>query len=124
MSFDSLLRHTLVIERAYGEDGADVDADPDLDDYGQPIRTFLALATVRGLIQPASAREIAASSQAGAEVADHTIFIRPRDITTADRIRSGGKLYQLLSIKDGGGQGRHLELGAREIASTAVVVGS
>jgi hypothetical protein len=79
--------HSLSIERPYGVDGIDVDADTDLDEYGQPTRTFSELAAVPGLIQPKTAREIALASQAGAAIGNHTIFLGRQDLTTADRIR-------------------------------------
>lgn len=123
MSFAGLLRHKLIIERPYQVFDA---GDPALDDYGQPVRQYETLAHVRGLVQPRSAREQAARevalvSQAGAAISDHTIFLLPTDLTTADRIRydpDDGRSYEVMSIRDGGGQGHHLEVGARLITSS------
>jgi hypothetical protein len=75
VSFDSRLMHTLVIERATS--GAE-------DDYGHPARTYATLATVNGLVQPKSYREVALQSQAGAVVSSHTAFLRPTDLQEAD----------------------------------------
>lgn len=118
--------HALSIERAYGSDGIDVDTDADLDDYGQPTRTFAELAAVPGLIQPKTAREIALASQAGAAIGNHTIFLDRRDLTTADRIRDvtdddAGPLYQVLGVRDFNFGGLpHLEVDAVRITSSDV----
>lgn len=115
MSFASLLRHTLVIERPYQDDS-------NLDDYGQPVREYIELATVKGLIQPlstaaAAAREVQLVSQGGAALTDHTIFLAPTDVTTADRIVHEGRYFEINAIRDGGGQGHHLEVAARLVTS-------
>ena len=128
MSFAGLLRHALVIERPFVT--LDGGGDPVLDDYGQPVREFEVLADVRGLVQPMSnrgAREVALISQAGAAISDHTIFLSPTDLTTADRIRhepDDGRRYEVIGIDDAGGQGHHLEVAARLITSPAEEVGS
>ena len=109
MSFDSLLRHKLAVERATS--GAD-------DGYGQPTRTYATLATFRGRIEPKSAlaraaREVALVSQAGAVVSDHTLYTRPRDLRAADRIRfdpSDGRLFEITGIRDPAGAGHHLSV--------------
>jgi head-tail adaptor len=122
--------HALSIERPYGSDGADAGSDPDVDDYGQPTRTFTELAAVRGLIQPKSQREVALTSQAGAVVGDHTIFLARRDLTTADRIRDvtesdSGPLYEIVGIRDFNfGALAHLEVDARRTDSATLAVGS
>jgi head-tail adaptor len=122
--------HSLSIERPYGADGLDADSDPDVDAYGQPTRTFAILAAVRGLIQPKTQREMALSTEAGAAIGDHTIFLGRRDITTADRIRDvtdsdAGPLYQVVGIRDFNfGNLAHLEVDARRVISDAMVVGS
>ena len=122
--------HTLSIERPHGADGVDVDTDVDLDEYGQPVRSFTELAEVPGLVQPKTAREIALASQAGAAIGNHTIFLARRDLTTADRIRdvtesASGPLYQVLAVRDFNfGQLAHLEVDAQRVASDAVTVGS
>lgn len=105
MSFDRLLVHSLVIERA--TPGA-------VDDYNQPTLTWATLATVPGLIQPKSAREIAQLNETGAVRATHTAYLRPTDINEADRITiaAGGMAgtYQIDGIQDAAGHGHHLEI--------------
>jgi head-tail adaptor len=122
--------HSLSIERPYGVDGIDVDSDTDLDEYGQPTRSFTELAAVPGLIQPKTAREIALASQAGAAIGNHTIFLGRQDLTTADRIRDvtedqAGPVYQVIGVRDFNFGGLpHLEVDAVRIASADVAVGS
>ena len=102
MSFDALLIHKLAVERATS--GA-------LDEYGQPARTYATLATFRGRIEPKSAREVAALSQGGAVVSDHTLRTRPRDLRESDRIRfdpTDGRLFEITGIRDMAGARHHL----------------
>ena len=102
MSFDRLLIHKLAVERATS--GA-------LDEYGQPSRTYATLATFRGRIEPKSAREVAALSQGGAVVSDHTLRTRPRDLRESDRIRfdpADGRLFEITGIRDMAGARHHL----------------
>jgi hypothetical protein len=102
MSFEGLLIHSLVVERATS--GA-------LDEYGQPSRTYATLATFRGRIEPKSAREVAQLNGAGVVVSDHTLYARPRDLRESDRIRfepADGQLYEITGIRDSAGAGHHL----------------
>ena len=102
MSFDALLIHKLAVERATS--GA-------LDEYGQPTRSYATLATFRGRIEPKSAREVAALSQGGAVVSDHTLRTRPRDLRESDRIRfdpTDGRLFEITGIRDMAGARHHL----------------
>ena len=104
MSFDSRLIHSLVIERA--TPGA-------VDEYNQPTLTWTTLATVPGLVQPKRAREVAQLNETGAVRATHTIYLRPTDVTEADRIRvvtGPPGTYQLDGIRDAAGLGHHLEI--------------
>lgn len=120
------LIHTLIIERPFGVDD-DLNLETDVDEWGQPIRTFdTDYATVQGLIQPKTAREEALVSQAGAEAGDHTIYMLRRDLTTADRIRdAAGTLYEITGIRDYNfGSLAHLAVDARRVTSAAVEVGS
>lgn len=108
MSFDTRLRHTLVVKRAT--------ADGTVDDYGQPVTTVTTAATVKGLVQPRSAREVALASQAGAAVSQHVGYLRPlAGLTTADWLEVDGIRYDVLTIADAGGLGHHLELGLRRV---------
>jgi hypothetical protein len=118
--------HTLVIERPFGVD-VDLDATVDVDQYGQPVRTFdTTFATVKGLIQPKTDREIALASQAGADVGDHTIYMARTDITTSDRLRAtDGSVYQVRGIRDHNfGNLAHMAIDAQRVQSAALVVGS
>lgn len=94
MTFHDRLIHTLLIERSTS--GA-------LDTYGQPAQTWSALATVPGLVLPKTAREMALTSQQGAEIADHTVFMEITDVTAADRVRlvpDDGRIFELTAVKN------------------------
>ena len=108
MSFDALLRHTLVVKRNA--------ATGVLDDYGQPVTAETTVATVAGLVQPRSAREVALASQAGVVIGQHVGYLRAlAGLTTADWLEVGGVRYDVVSIADAGGIGHHLELGLRRV---------
>ena len=115
MSFDRLLRHTLTVKRtAPVTDGSGA---PVLDEYRQPVMAATTVATVPGLVQPRSAREVALASQAGAAIGDHVGYLRPlAGLTTRDWLEVGGARYDIVSVYDAGGQGHHLELGLRRIS--------
>jgi hypothetical protein len=82
-----------------------------LDDYGQPVTAETTVATVRGLVQPRSAREVALASQAGAVIGTHVGYLAPlAGLTTADWIEHGGVRFDILSMPDAAGLGHHLEL--------------
>lgn len=124
------LVHTLTVERPFGVDD-DANLAVDLDEWGQPVREYdLDHATIRGLIQPKTDREIAAVSQAGSEVGDHTIYVLRQDLTTRDRLRdttSGGSggLYEIVGIRDYNfGSLAHLAVDARRVSAPAVEIGS
>ncbi len=86
-----LLPHTLVIERSTA--GA-------VDTWNQPSYSYADLATVPGLVDPKSALEVAQANQAGAVVGDYTIYVHSTvDLTEADRIRYGGREYEILGIR-------------------------
>lgn len=108
----NLFRHVLVIERA--TPGA-------ADDYNQPTRTYATLATVPGLIQPKTAREVAQGNEAGAVVSTHTAYLRPTDVQPSDRLRiaAGGMAgtYQIDGVRNAAGLGHHLEIDCRQVMS-------
>lgn len=111
MGFDTLLIHRLAIERA--TEGA-------VDDQNMPAQTWTTLAEVAGLIQPKSALETRQLNEAGVVVSTHTIYLRPTDITAADRIRAvtgPPGTYQLDGIRDAAGMGHHLEIDAQMVAA-------
>ena len=120
MSFDSLLTHTVTIRRVY-----DLGTD---DEYGQPLTTEADLATVKAAVQPRSEREVATVHQAGPAIADHVIFLRPTDVTTADVIVHDPVVcgltndlplcrFQLVGTPLAAGLGHHLELDAVLVAA-------
>lgn len=124
------LIHTLTVERPFGVDD-DAPSGVDVDDYGQPVLEYdNTFATVKGLIQPKTDREIAAVSQAGTNVGDHTIYLLRGDITTRDRLRDvttggTGKLYEIVGIRDFNfGALAHLAVDARRVDAPDVAVGS
>ena len=125
--------HTVVIERAFGVDD-DADLETDVDDYGQPVREYdTDFATVRALIQPKTNREtgeVALVTQGGAEIADHTIYMLRRDISTRDRLRDAttggtGYRYEIVGIRDYNfGALAHLAIDAKRVSSPDLAVGS
>ena len=106
MAIESRYIHTLVVKRAVSTDV--------LTAYGQPVVVETTVATVRGLIQPRRAREVALASQEGADIGDLCGYMDPLPgLTTRDWIERDGLRYDILSIADAGGVGHHLELGLR-----------
>lgn len=82
-----------------------------IDDYGQPVSAPAILATVDGLIQPRSAREVALLSQGGAVVSSHVGFMWPlAGLTTACWIELDGVRYDITGIHDEAGQAHHVKL--------------
>lgn len=119
MSFISLLNQALIVERPYST--LDGFGDVVVDDYGQPVRNEQTLIAVKGRIEPKDARftsEQPLISQAGVILADHTIYLLPMDLTTADRIRrepDDGLRFEVVAIRDAGGQHHHLEVDAHVV---------
>jgi len=104
MSFDDRLIHSLVVRRNVPT-GA-------VDDYGQPVTAETTVATVAGLVQPRSAREVTLASQAGAAIGTHVGYLRPlAGLTTHDWIEHDGQRYDVVSVADAAGLNHHLELG-------------
>jgi head-tail adaptor len=105
MSYDSLLRHTVVIERA---------TDGPVDEYNTPSQVWAQLAVVPALIQPRSARERIQLNEAGAVAADYRVFMRPTDILESDHLicqdPGAEGIYEISFVADAGGQARSLEL--------------
>ena len=111
MSFDDRLVHALVIERA--TEGA-------VDDYNQPARTWAPLATIRGLVTPKSALEVAQFNQAGATVSTYTIYLRPTDLKASDWIRfepDDGRRFEIDGVRDAAGLGHHFECDAHLVVA-------
>lgn len=121
MGFGDRLIHQVIVERfVVTLDGSD---DPVLDDYGQPVGEWRDLALIPALVQPKSATEMAASHEAGAPLSDHTIYMFPRDITTADRIRFAsdapdvGPHYNVVGVRDAAGITHHYEVDATMVGT-------
>ena len=109
MAISSRYRHTLVVKRLTA--GATTDA------YGQPVTSESTVTSVPGLVQPRSAREVAAASQAGASIGNHVAYLDPLPgLLTGDWLEVDGLRYDILSIADAGGVGHHLELGLRLVS--------
>jgi head-tail adaptor len=120
VSFASLLRHSLVIERFYPGVVAATSTVPEhpvLDDYGQPVYAWATFLTVAGLIQPRSATEVAVQSQGGATMTDAVAYVEPCAVLARDRIRlasdTSGPWYEITGVRDAAGHGHHLELDCR-----------
>jgi hypothetical protein len=119
MSFAALLVHSLaIVEPVY--EATD-------DDYGQPEADDPAVSLVQGMVQPKTAREMALTSQAGAELSDHTIFLLPRRIAAGawigdadtDGVLAGGRRFDITGIRSiEFGSVPHLEVDAHLVGST------
>jgi len=94
-----------------------------LDDYGQPADgTPVETTGILGLVQPRAAREMDDHRSAGAEVADHVIFLPiGTDVDSTDAFEKDGERYEILGVRrfDFGGLA-HLEVDARRVAGTEV----
>lgn len=125
MSIGSRLTHTVSIART------STSTDPnDDDEFGQPTTTE-TYETVKAAIQPKKAEEIALTTQAGAVVSDHRIYLLPTSISTADAIIHEAQAcpmspdlpdarYEITSVPDAAGLGHHLELESKLIGDIAV----
>lgn len=129
MSFDSLLTHTVHIER-------DVDTGSE-DEYGQPTSRTETGENFKAAIQPRSAREMALLTQAGAPLSDHSIFMRARLLSQADKIVHDSTIcalpetrdlptatFEIDGIRNAAGLGHHLEVDARLVGTDFTVAGS
>lgn len=112
--------HSLTIERIEYDD--DVEA---RDDDGQPVAST-ATSTVRGLVQPRTAREIEDSRSAGSEVADHVIFLPAgTDVRHADRIVYGTRRFNLTGVRPYEyGNLTHIAVDARLVTATPTTEGA
>lgn len=105
------------------------DDEPVLDDYGQPVRVASTIATnVPAGIQPKGSREVADISQAGVVPSTHTIYLLPRDISTADAIVHDASAcpmttdlpdgtYNVTGLRDEVGAAHHIRIDAQLIGS-------
>jgi hypothetical protein len=121
MLYDRLIHHLLVVRTP---------RDPlNEDDYGQPELETAVETPVTGLIQPKTAREVLAASEAGADVGDYTIFLPLNtDLIGADFIRYAGdttRRYEVRGIRPFNfGNLAHLEVDARMVQGSNEEVGS
>lgn len=110
MGIESRYRHSLVVKRLVAT-GA-------LDDYSQPIMAETTVATVPGLLQPRSAREIAQANQAGAVIGEFVAYMDPlASLTTDCWLELAGVRYDVVTIADAAGLGHHYEVGLRRVSS-------
>lgn len=110
MSFVARLIHPLTLAIPHGAG---------TDEYGQPVAGEVEMVPLQGLVQPKDAREIALVSEAGAEIADHTIFLLPRDIPTgAWFVDAAGARLDVRGVRRFAfGRSPHLEIDARLVRS-------
>jgi hypothetical protein len=114
MSFSGRLIHSLTITTPTTEVGGE------LDDYGQPEEGEPTVVTCQGLVQPKNAREIAQSNQAGAVIADYTIFLERQEVSTAAYIEWDGARFEVMAVRDFNfGTAPHLEVDCRRVAASA-----
>lgn len=107
-------RHSLVVKRRVA--AVDGQGHAVLDDYHQPTYGTTTVATVAGLVQPRTAREMAALSQAGASVSDHVGYMAPlASLGTDCWIEVAGIRFDVVSIADAAGLGHHYEVGLRRV---------
>lgn len=133
MSFASLLDHRVSLVRQVSVLDT---GEPTYDEYNQPITADATIANIPAAVQPKTAREVAAFSQAGVALADYTVFMGLLDVTTADAIVHDpddcpkvndlpSAWFQLVGIRNPTGRGHHLSLDAKLVGSPlAGAVGS
>lgn len=88
---------------------------PGQDDYGQPIDAWTPLFTTFAAVEPLTGREYIAAAAMQSEV---SLRIRLRfrpgvDLTSADRVRHDGKIYNIVSVIDRRAAHREIELMCR-----------
>lgn len=94
------------------------------DEYNHPTAGTPAVALVMGNVQPRKAREIALSTNAGAELADYRIYLPTQDIPESGAwIRDepdAGRRYDIVGVEPlRFGREPHLEILARLVTSEA-----
>lgn len=135
MSFDSLLQHRVTIERPVVQMDGDEIVTTEFGQY-ETERAVLATA-VPAQVQPLrqiarTLREVIQTNDAGVVVGDYRIYMRPRDISTADLIAfddvadwvlagvygaTEDTRLEVLAIRNAAGRNHHLELEARVIVA-------
>lgn len=92
------------------------------DDYGQPAEGTPVETGMKALIQPQRSREQDDHRSAGAEIADHVIFVPVMDLETSDYfIDADGSKYHIVGIRrfEFGGLA-HYEVDTRRVDGTTV----
>lgn len=130
MSFASRLVHWVSIVESSKGDAEDTD---DLDEYGHAEDGPDVVTTIRALIQPRRAEEVAAISQAGVEVSDYIVYMESRalagnaylvDATAAGPV-SGGRRFDVVGVRDFAfGRSPHLEVDVKLRGATEAPIGS
>ena len=118
MSFASRLIHSLAI--------VEPTTTGVLDDYGQPVASDPVVTLVAGLLQPIyRGREVPLTTQGGAELSSHRVYLLPQALSADAYIRfepDDGDRYQVVDIKSFEfGHSPHLEVECKLIRSTATV---
>lgn len=92
-----------------------------LDDYGQPAAGTPTESTVKGLLQPQRSREVEDHRSAGAEIADHVIFIPGAiDLQPDDAFVFADERYEILGIRRFGfGTLAHYAVDVRRVGAPA-----
>jgi hypothetical protein len=89
------------------------------DAYGHATAGTPTVELVAGLVQPRSAREVELSSQAGAEVSTHVVFLEPRALSPSAWIRfdpDDGRRFDVTGVRDYAfGRTPHLEVDVRMV---------
>lgn len=108
MGFLERLEHEVTIERVSFDDSEEL-----RDEYGQPVRVAVT-ETARALIQPRRVEEMPSSTQAGAEIGSHVIFMPIVDLDHADAIIHGTDRYEIRGVRSMRfGRTPHLEVDAQ-----------
>ncbi len=108
MSIASRYLHTLVVKRNTPTGASDA--------YGQALTVPVIVATVPGLIQPRSAREVASTVSGGASIGSHVAYLDPLPALSTDCwIEESGNRYDVVSIQNAGGVSHHYEVGLERI---------
>lgn len=115
MSYAGLLTHPLALVTPTVPD------EDDVDERGQPREGTPTVELVHGLVQPKTAREVAASHEAGAQLSDHTIFLLPRRIAAGAYLRDqpdSGRRFDITGVRSFEyGSQPHLEVDCKLVGS-------
>jgi len=93
-----------------------------LDDYGQPTAGTPTETSVKGLLQPQRSRELEDHRSAGAEIADHVVFIPGAiDLQPDDAFVFAGDRYEILGIRRFGfGSLAHYAVDVRRVGAVVI----